>query len=341
MQLKAEATLRRIVEQMVVALGTPPDYAPVIAESLVGANLTGHDSHGVLRLPWYANLIKLGRIVPSARPSVADLHAATGRIDGMLGWGQPAASLGAETAIGLAAEYGVAAVVLTRTNHIGRVGAYVEQIANANMVGIALCNASALVAPFGSSQRVLGTNPFAWAAPGGPGKPPIVLDFATSIVAEGKLRVARAKGELLEPGLIVDAQGWPSIDPVDFYSGGALQAFGLHKGSGLSVMVELMARGIANVNHSMPGVEGYNGTLILALNIAALAPLEQFLSASLRLGEQINAATPRRDVEQVLLPGQPENLARTQRRTQGIPIPDATWAEIVELAESLGVDTTE
>lgn len=337
MQIKTESTLRHIVEQTVMALGTPADFAPMIAESLVGSNLAGHDSHGVLRLPWYANLINVGRIQPPARPLVASSTGATAQVDGMLGWGQPAAYLATDTVIALAREYGIGTVVMLRSNHIGRVGAYVERIAAANMVGIAFCNASALVAPFGSSQRVMGTNPFAWAAPGGPGRPPLVLDFATAIVAEGKLRMVRSKGELLEPGLIVDANGAPSINPDDFYNGGALQAFGLHKGSGLSVMVELMARGLAHVDHSLPGVEGYNGTLLLAINIPTLAPIEQFMAASARLSDQINTATPRANIERVLLPGEPEELARAERRLHGIPLPDATWAEIVALAESLGV----
>ncbi len=341
MHIKSEATLRRIVEQTVIAMHTPADFAPLIAESLVGSNLAGHDSHGVLRLPWYANLIRIGRIAPTARPILATSTGATACIDGMIGWGQPAAYLATETVIGLAHDYGVGTVVMRRSNHIGRLGAYVEQIAAANMVGMAFCNASALVAPFGSSQRVMGTNPFAWAAPGGPGRPALVLDFATAIVAEGKLRVARAKGELLEPGLIVDARGAASVKPDDFYNGGALQAFGLHKGSGLSIMVELMARGIANIDHSLPGVEGYNGTLLIALNIPTLGSVEQFAAASARLSEQINGATPRAGVERVLLPGEPEELARAERRKNGIPIPDATWAEIAALAEGLGVDVNE
>jgi LDH2 family malate/lactate/ureidoglycolate dehydrogenase len=339
MPVLAEATLRRIVEQSVVALGTPADIALMVAESLVGANLAGHDSHGVLHLPWYARLIREGRIEPGARARVAHTQGATARIDGAGGWGQPAAHLAADTAVQLAGQHGIGMAAIVHCNHIGRVGAYVEQIARSGMIGMAFCNASPLVAPFGSSQRVMGTNPFAWAAPAGPGRPLLVLDFATSTVAEGKLRVARSKGEALEPGLIVDASGAPSVNPDDFYNGGALQAFGLHKGSGLSIMIELLSRGIANVDLGASVARGYNGTLVLALDIAALAPIEQFEQAAERLMAQVSAAAPRPGLVRVLLPGEPEQLARQERRANGISVPESTWAELAALAGELGVDT--
>src|SRR5689334_20065091 len=259
----SEAALRRATEAIVVALGTPVDIALAVVDSLVGANMAGHDSHGVLRLPWYAQFIREGRIVPGARARVASRRGATAQVDGALGWGQPAARLAADTAAELAAEYGVGAVAVLRCNHIGRVGEYVERVAAAGMIGIAFCNASLSVAPHGAYQRLLGTNPFAWAAPAGPGQPALVLDFATSVVAEGKRRVARAKGEALPPGLVVDSAGHPSTEQADFYAGGALQTLGLHKGSGMSVMIELLARGLAGVDPLVPGNNGFNGTLLI------------------------------------------------------------------------------
>jgi uncharacterized oxidoreductase len=334
----SESALRRITEAIVVALGTPPDLAKVVRDTLVGANLAGHDSHGVMRLPWYARFIRRGQIVPAARPQVVARHGATARVDGALGWGPPTARLAAQTAIELATQHGVGAVTAINCNHIGRVGEYVELIAGAGMVGLALCNASPSVAPFGGYQRIMGTNPFAWAAPGGPGRAPLVLDFATSVVAEGKLRVARAKGEPLAPGLVVDAAGHPTEDPSDFYAGGALQTFGLHKGSGMSVMIELMARGLAGVDPLLPGSGGVNGTLVLALHIPAFAPAEQFAAAAARLCEQVTGAAPLAGFEQVLLPGEREALVQRERQASGIPLPDSTWEEIALLARELGVE---
>jgi uncharacterized oxidoreductase len=330
-------TLRRICQEVAEAVGTPPDIAVAVTESLVEANLTGHDSHGVLRLPWYVGSIRRGKIHPGSRPTVVIRSGATAVVDGGLGWGQPAARLAARTAIDLAVESGVGAVTIVNCNHIGRVGEYVAMIAGAGMIGIALCNASPVVAPYGGYRPVMGTNPFAWAAPRGPGKPPLVLDFATSIVAEGKLRVARAKGEVLPPGLIVDATGAPSHDPADFYAGGALHTFGLHKGSGLSVMIELLARGLAGVDLSLPEHHGHNGTLMLALKIGSFASEGQFLSAAERLCNQISMSPPAPAFETVLLPGEPELRMRELRIVEGIPLAQSTWDEIVALADDLGV----
>jgi len=186
---------------------------------------------------------------------------------------------------------------------------------------------------------VLGTNPLAWAAPRGGGHAPVVLDFASSIVAEGKLRVARANGAVLAPGLIVDATGAPSVDPADFYAGGALHTFGLHKGSGLSVMIELMARGLAGVDLSQPEHHGHNGTLMLALRIGSFASEHQFLAAAERLLGQIAISPPAAGFDAVLLPGEPELRMREQRLVDGIPLAQSTWDELAALAAECGVST--
>src|SRR6266581_3412589 len=148
--------------------------------------------------------------------------------------------LAVDTAIELAIECNASAVTIARCNHIGRLGEYVERLALKGMVGIAMCNTGAVVAPFGGRARMLGTNPFAFAAPAGESNPPIMIDFATASVAEGKLVLARAKNEVIPLGSIIDSAGHPSVDPDAFYAGGALLPFGGHKGYGMSVMVELL-----------------------------------------------------------------------------------------------------
>jgi LDH2 family malate/lactate/ureidoglycolate dehydrogenase len=324
--------LRRMTQAIIEAVDTPRANAQTIADALVEANLMGHDSHGVLRLPWYIDAVRRGVILADAKPQVVARHGATAKVDGALGWGQIAAHFATQTAISLASEHGVGAVSIVNCNHIGRVGEYVGLIASAGMIGIAMCNAGPAVAPYGGYQRVMGTNPLAWATPRGPDQPPLVLDFATSIVAEGKLRVARSKGEQLPPGLIVDAAGQPSRDPADFYAGGALQTFGLHKGSGISLMIELLGRGLCGVDPGLPGHHGHNGTLILALHIASFAPEQQFLDAATRLQAQVGGLSPAAGVDCVLLPGEPEQLSRQRRMSEGIPIPQSTWDEILALA---------
>lgn len=333
----AHERLHALTYAIVVALGTAPDLAQLVADSLVDANLAGHDSHGVLRLPWYAEHARSGQVRPAARPGVREVAGATARVDGGLGWGAPAARLAAATALDLARASGVGAVTILNCNHIGRVGAYVEQIAQAGAVGLALCNASPSVAPFGGARRLMGTNPFALAAPGAPGAPPLVLDFATSGVAEGKLRVALAAGEQVAPGLVRDPAGLPSQDPRDYYAGGALEAFGLHKGSGMSLMIELLARGLCGVDPTEPGNRGFNGTLIIALAVEAVAPPAQFAAAAARLGAQVADTPPLAGVERVLMPGEPERITRARRLAAGVPLAEQTWAELAALAASLGV----
>jgi uncharacterized oxidoreductase len=320
------------------AVGTPSDSAQAVSESLVEANLAGHDSHGVIRLMQYVNSMRQGLVKPAARATVAARHGATATVDGAWGWGQPAARLATQTAIELANEHGVGAVTLVNGYHIGRLGEYVTNIANAGMLGLAMCNAAPAVAPFGGSGRVLGTNPLAWAAPGAEGHAPLMLDIATSSVAEGKLRVARVRGEQVAPGLVVDAEGRPSQNPDAFYNGGALLPFGGHKGYGLSVLVELVGRGLAGTDGSYrPEQRGVNGTLIMALNIASFAPLAQFTEAAERLSGQIASAPAAPNSSGVMLPGEPESQMRERRMVEGVPLPEQTWEDIQELARSLGV----
>ena len=325
-------TLRRVTQGVIEAVGTPPAAAQVVCESLVGANLMGHDSHGVLRLPQYIDLVRHGAVLPQVAPKIIAGQGATAQVDGAFGWGQPAARCATEAAIALAAENGVGVVTIVNCNHIGRVGEYVEMIARAEMVGIAFCNAGPAVAPYGGYQRIMGTNPFAWAAPCGSDQPPFVLDFATSAVAEGKLRVARSKGAMIPEGLVVDSAGRPALDPAAFYAGGALQTFGLHKGSGMSVMIELLARGLCGVDYARTRNLGLNGPIIMALNIPFLAPAEQFQAAAERLRAQIAGSAPIAGFDEVLLPGDPERRAHEQRLEQGIPLPQTTWDDIVALA---------
>ncbi len=324
--------LRQITQAIIEAVGTPPPAAQAVCESLVGANLMGHDSHGVIRLPQYVDLVRNGAVQPQATPNLVAQQGVTAQVDGAFGWGQPAARFAARTAIALAADHGASAVTIVNCNHIGRVGEYVETIARAGMIGIALCNAGPAVAPYGGYQRIMGTNPFAWAAPCGPDQPPFVLEFATSAVAEGKLRVARSKGAMIPEGLVLDSAGRPSLDPADFYAGGALQTFGLHKGSGMSVMIELLARGLCGVDQARTHHIGLNGPLFMAINIPFLAPEAQFQAAAERLRAQIAGSAPIAGFDEVLLPGDPEQRARRRRLEKGISIPEQTWEGILALA---------
>lgn len=328
----SESDLREFTIDVLTAMGTPVEQAEVVCENLVGANLVGHDSHGVLRLTTYAGWVDDGHICADGEPVITAEFGATARIDGRWCWGAVGGKFATEKAIALARQYGVGAVTLDHCAHIGRIGSYTEMMAEAGMVGIATTNHMAAVAPFGGKDRVLGTNPWALATPRGPDEHPIVVDFATSGVAEGKLRVARAKGESVAPGLIVDSAGNPSQIPADFYDGGALLPFGGHKGYGLSLMADLLGGVLSGAGSgSDTTFAGANGTLFVAIDIQRFLPLEVFRAQSEAVAGRIHASSPATGFSSVLLPGEPEDAMRARRRVEGIPIPESTWEELQAL----------
>lgn len=334
----AGETLHRFARELLVAGGACAESARIVADSLLDANLAGHDSHGVLRLPGYLAGVKHGHVKPEATPVLLSRSGATAIVDAREGWGQPAMWLATEAAIAAAREFGLGAAVVHRSYHIGRVAPYVEAVANAGMIGFATANAAPAVAPFGGRKRVFGTNPIAWAAPRGEGLPPVCLDVATAGIAEGKLRVARARGLSVPPGNIVDADGRPSTDPADFYAGGALLPFGGHKGSGFSLLVQLLGRGLAGMDpSSYDGPRGVNGPFILAIDICRFTSLEVFRAEVEAQCATVGACDPMDGVSAVLLPGQPEQTNREGRQDHGVPIPETTWQELLALASEWGV----
>ena len=334
----AAEPLRAFAGAIIEAVGTPPELAQIVGDSLVDANLAGHDSHGVLRLVGYIRSVRSGDIRPPVAPVLAKRDRATACIDGGYGWGQPSMLLATETAIDLAREFGAGVAVVRRCYHIGRVAPYVETIARAGMIGLAMSNAGPAVAPYGGRARVLGTNPFAWAIPRGNGHPPLSFDIATAGIAEGKLLVARSKGAEVAPGLIVDAAGEVSTDPEAFYAGGALLPFGGHKGYGFNVLAQMLGRGLAGMDTTgFDGPRGANGPVVIAIDVGPFAPLDHFAAEIETQCAQIAGSPPMIGFEKVHLPGDPELAIRAQRLATGIPIPDRTWADLAALAAELGV----
>jgi LDH2 family malate/lactate/ureidoglycolate dehydrogenase len=341
MQTRTADELRRLMRGLLEAVGTPTEAARFIGDSLVDANLAGHDSHGVIRILHYIEMARAGEVNPAATPALLGIDGATARVDGGWGWGQLSMRLAVETAIELARQYGLGAATVVRSYHIGRVAPYVEQIARAGMIGLATSNAGPAVAPYGGRDRVMGTNPIAWAVPRADGKAPICLDVATSSVAEGKLRVAQAKGEPITPGLILNNEGRPSIDPNDFYAGGALVPFGAHKGSGFSILAQLIGVGLAGATPDVLRVKrGGNGPFVLAMDIARFRPLEAFIGAVETQAEAVYDAAPAEGFDRVQLPGEPEVETRARRLAEGVPVPDRTWDDLLALAGELNVVVT-
>ncbi|HEV8635176.1 MAG TPA: Ldh family oxidoreductase [Chloroflexota bacterium] len=320
------------------AAGTPADLAEVVADHLIGANLAGHDSHGVIRIPSYVGMIKRGALDPAARPRILNDRGALLLVDGNWAFGQVAARYGIDLAIRRAREQGAALVGIVRCNHIGRVGEYPTLAAQQGVAAFVTVGGErgSSVAPFGGRTGALGTNPISFGFPAAR-HPPFLVDFATSAIAGGKVMVARAKGEPVPPGCLIDAQGEPTQDPNAYFAGGALLPFGGHKGYGLSMMVSLFAGVLTQAAAHAGEGRGASGTLMIAIDAGAFGPAERTIADADAAIDRIKAVPPAPGVAEVLAPGEPEARSRERRQREGIPVPETTWAEIGATAQSLGV----
>jgi len=337
----APETLIPFGRSVLVALGLGADEAHVVATSLVESDLRGHASHGVRRLVPYADQVRVGSLDPTARPTLLPgTPPSVAIVDGHDSFGQLTARAGVAALLERAPRTAVGVAVLRRCQHVGRLGEYVETLASHGLVGIAFANADPCVAPWGGSDRMLGTNPTAWAVPTAEGQAPLVVDFATSATAEGKLAVSRGRGEQVPEGLLVDIEGRDSTDPEDFYAGGALLPFGGHKGYGLSVAFDLVAGLLSGTGSaSDPSYDGGFGTVLMALDVAAFVDPEKYVADVEAFRQRIREAGPRSAGAPVLVPGEPEWAARTEALRTGVPLSPGTVEDLDKLAASLDIPT--
>jgi uncharacterized oxidoreductase len=323
------------VERIFRAVGAPEESARLVARSLVTSNLAGHDSHGVVRVVQYLRSIADGEMDPRATPTLDRDTAVISTVDGHWGFGQVAANYAMTVSIRKAGEQGLAATSLYNCGHVGRLGEWVQMAADARMIGLAFCNGGrpgGIVAPFGGAGRLLGTNPIAAAAPV-PDRPPVVIDFATSVVAEGKVRIARNKGETIPEGWILDAEGNPSTHPEDLYAGGVLLTAAGHKGYGLSLLVELLGGVLTGAGcPALPDGKLGNGIVFLVLNIDEFRSFGDFMADAGKLMERTKSVPAAPGFSEVLLPGEPEQRSTRRRRETGIPVDDTTWSQLVHAA---------
>ncbi len=340
MQTIRSQELTTYIQATFVAAGAPAEHAARVANSLVSANLAGHDSHGVIRTVQYLTAIDNGILTPANRPTVVRETGVVTMMDGQQGFGQVCAEIAMQTTIAKAKTHGTATTGLFNSAHVGRLGEWVAMAATEGMIAVGFCNGGSrggLVAPHGGMARRLGTNPLACAVPRADG-PPIVIDFATSVVAEGKVRVARNGGKALPPGRILDLNGAPSTNPEDLYAGGMLLPAAEHKGYCLGLMMDLLG-GILTTGGCavLPIHQWGNGVLFTVYNIDAFRPLDEFLAESEQVAALMAATPPRPGVERVLLPGEPEQITAAERLERGIPIDDNTWQQLRAAGEALGV----
>jgi uncharacterized oxidoreductase len=335
-------TLTRITREIFTAWGAPEEDAAWVATLLVRANLRGHDSHGVIRVPSYVRSLRAGHTNPKPTIRVEDETAVIARLDGDLGFGQVVARRGIGIAIDKARAQGLSAVTLRRTNHVGRLADYAEMAATEGLIGLLWVNApTALnVAPWGGAARRLGTNPHAVAVPGPGGTVAMSHDFATSVWAEGKLRVKFNRGEACPPGIMLDGAGRPSTDPREYYTEppGSLLTEGEHKGYGLSLAIEVLAGVLSGTGAARPDRGPLqNGTLIMCLDPDRFVARDAFDREIGGLFGFVRSAPLAAGAREILVPGEPEARTERERRARGIPVEDETWRQIRECATEVGV----
>lgn len=336
--------LRRIAEGTLAAAGAPADEARIVARSLVAANLAGHDSHGVLRLPQYLAAIEAGTVVPGAAVEVVRESPVAAVLDAHWAFGQVAATHAAEVAIAKAEAGSLAAVAVRRSAHVGRLADYVELVAAQGMVGLMFVNGHGgahNTVPWGGADVRLCTNPLAYALP--TGGDPIVLDISTSAVAEGKVRTYHIRGVPVPDGWLVDSEGNPTNDPGVLYAkprGGILPMGGNvgYKGFGLSLMVDLLAGALSGAGCSGPDAErGGNAFLIIALDPGAFAGREQFAAEADALLAWVKSSRLAPGAEEIVAPGEIERRQAERRRREGIPVDEETWRQLLDAAARAGI----
>jgi hydroxycarboxylate dehydrogenase B len=354
--LIAADELEATVGAIFVAAGCDEQEAGLIARELVAANLAGHDSHGVVRVPLYIDWMRAGWVRAGQTAEVVTDGGAFAVLEGHRGFGQKIGTQAVAFGIERARANGSCIVALRNSGHIGRVGAYAETALQAGLVSIHFVNVagSPLVAPFGGVERRFSTAPFAVGMPL-PGRP-IVLDFATSLVAEGKVQVASYGGRPLPPDALIGPDGSTSGDPHVLYGEygptdlrragagtGAIRAFGEHKGSGLALMCELLAGAFTGGGCAGP-IEGErqgiaNGMLSIYLSPAHFGTQAEFERIAHEYLAWVLSSRPVDTAQPVLAPGDPETATRVARLADGVPLPVGTWAAIQRTAAGLGVPT--
>jgi uncharacterized oxidoreductase len=341
-----EKKLRRFVTDIFLTSRSSAEEADIVAGHLVEANLTGHDSHGVSLIPEYLDNLAAGNVHPNTAGKLASAQGAMLVYDGQRGYGQVVARNATNVAIDVAREQGVAVLALRNSYHVGRIGAYGEQCAARGMVSIHFVNATGhqpRVAPFGGRDARLPTNPFCVAIPASDRHPSVVLDMATSRIAQGKVRVARNSGLQVPEGCLLDASGEPTTEPSVMFDSppGALLPFGEHKGFALGLVCELLGGALAGGLTIQPGNERGKGVinhmLMIVFDPTRLNDMNHTRREMDALIDYVLASPPISPDEPVMTPGTPERTKKADRSRNGVELDTGTWDRLVASARKIGV----
>lgn len=351
----SETALRTFTQSIFLKMGCSLEHANLATDVLIKADLRGIDSHGVARLTGYVRLWEKKRI--NTKPDIRVIHEtpSTATVDGDAGLGLVVAPFAMKIAIEKAEKFGSGWVAVRNSNHFGIAAYHTLMATEKNMIGYAMTNASALVAPTFANERMLGTNPICYAFPAGK-YPPVIVDMATSAAANGKLEIAQRSGKSVPEGWIQDASGQPSTDPHELKKGGALlplgsdREHGSHKGYGLSATVDILSAVLSGANYGPwappfvafmepsdnPVGKGL-GHFLGAMRVDGFRPVDEFKNHLDNWIERFSSAKPINKNQKVIIPGEPEFIAENERRIHGIPLIDEICKDLNSLAEKFGI----
>jgi uncharacterized oxidoreductase len=341
-KLFKQEPLTRAIEAIVAAGGSNVAEARLVADNLVTANLLGHDSHGIGMIPRYIDAVLEGGLAPNQHPKVTLDGGALLALDGCKGYGQAIGREAMQLAIERARQHGSCVMTLANSHHLGRIGHWAEMAVAQGLVSMHFVNvlSHARVAAYGGRDPRFGTNPCCIAIPL-PGEAPFVLDYATSAVAQGKLRVAHNKGEKVPPGRLIDTEGRPTDDPryAVVPPFGAMLPFGEHKGYGMAVACELLGGALTGGGTWHYGESDkqrvLNGMLTIVIDPQRLGTAQAFEREARLFLDWLRKSRTAPGFDRVRLAGEPEREYREKRAREGIPVDATTWGEILRSADKV------
>ncbi|MCH2202106.1 MAG: malate/lactate/ureidoglycolate dehydrogenase [Fuerstiella sp.] len=334
--------LTELTTDIFAAAGCDGDEASSVAGHLIGANLVGHDSHGAIRIPSYVQWLQDGKVFANQSMDIVTENDVLAVVDGQFGLGQSIGEQATQLGIDKSSTHGVSVIALRNSGHLGRIGDWAEMAAEADRLSLHFVNTSGagmLVAPFGGIDRRLSANPFAAGVPTGNGTP-LILDMSACTIAEGKIRVALNKGVPVPDGCIIDATGSPTNDPAAFYSEpGSILPIAGHKGSGLSMIIEMLAGALTGSSCTNPEKSWrvVNGMLSIFIDRSFFSSDDAFIPEVTRFIEFVKSSRTIDENGEILMPGEIEQRVRNHRLEHGIDLDDTTWNQICETCRLLDV----